>query len=62
MKFLRNLLAAILGCLIAFGMLFIMFFIFVSLVGNAGDGIVVKENSVLEISLAEPIYDYYGHL
>jgi protease-4 len=60
MKFLRNLLAAILGCLIAFGILFVMFFVFAALVGNAGDGVVVKENSVLKISINEPIYDYYG--
>ncbi|MEO0573317.1 MAG: signal peptide peptidase SppA [Bacteroidota bacterium] len=60
MKFLRNLLAAILGCLIAFGILFVMFFFFAALIGNAGDGVVVKENSVLKISINEPIYDYYG--
>ncbi len=60
MKFLRNLLAAILGSLIAFGILFAMFFIFVALVGNAGDGVVVKENSILKITLNEPVYDYYG--
>ena len=61
MKFLRNLLAAIIGCLIAFGILFVMFFIFAALVGSAGDGVVVSENSVLELSLSEPIYDYYGN-
>ncbi|NKI30582.1 signal peptide peptidase SppA [Croceivirga thetidis] len=61
MKFLRNLLAAILGCLIAFGILVVMFFIFAALVGSAGDGITVKENSVLDISLSEPIYDYLGN-
>jgi protease-4 len=60
MKFLRNLLAAILGSLIAFGILFVMFFVFAALIGSAGDGVVVKENSVLKISLDEPIYDYYG--
>lgn len=60
MKFLRNLLAAILGSLIAFGILFVMFFVFAALIGSAGDGVVVKENSVLKISLNEPIYDYYG--
>lgn len=60
MKFLRNLLAAIFGCLIAFGILFMMFFVFAALVGNAGDGVGVKENSVLKISIDEPIYDYYG--
>ena len=60
MKFLRNLLAAIIGCLIAFGILFAMFFIFAALIGNAGDGVVVRENSVLKISISEPVYDYYG--
>lgn len=60
MKFLRNLLAAILGCLIAIGLLFVMFFIFLTLIGNAGDGVVVKDNSVLKISITEPVYDYYG--
>ena len=60
MKFLRNLLAAIIGCLIAFGILFVMFFIFAALIGNVGDGVVVRKNSVLKISINKPIYDYYG--
>lgn len=60
MKFLRNLLAAILGCLIAFGILFVMFFIFTALLGSANDGVQVKENSILELSFTEPIYDYLG--
>lgn len=60
MKFLRNLLAAIIGCLIAFGILFFMFFLFTALIGSAGDEVVVKENSVLKISFTEPIYDYQG--
>lgn len=60
MKFLRNLLAAILGTLIAFGILFAMFLIFLALVGNADDTVAVKKNSVLEISLNQPIYDYEG--
>lgn len=60
MKFLRNLLAAILGCLIAFGVLFGMFVIFAALLGGADDGIVVKENSILELSFTEAIKDYVG--
>ncbi|NJB36184.1 signal peptide peptidase SppA [Croceivirga sp. JEA036] len=60
MKFLRNLLAAIIGCLIAFGILFFMFFLLTALLGSAGDEVVVKENSVLQISFTEPIYDYQG--
>ncbi|WP_396590614.1 signal peptide peptidase SppA [Allomuricauda sp. R78024] len=60
MNFLRNLLAAILGCLVAFGILMGMFFIFVALIGNAEDGVVVKDNTVLELSFTEPIKDYVG--
>ncbi|MFH6602325.1 signal peptide peptidase SppA [Maribacter algicola] len=60
MNFLRNLLAAILGCLIAFGMLFVMFLIFVSLLGSADEGINIKNNSVLELQLQRPINDYVG--
>ena len=62
MKFLRNLLAAILGCLIAFGILFVMFFVFAALIGGSEDSISVKDNSILELSLAEPIYDYVGNI
>lgn len=60
MKFLRNLLAAILGCLVAFGILFGMFLIFAAIVGNADDGVVVSKNSVLELSFTSPIRDYVG--
>jgi len=60
MNFLRNLLAAIVGCLIAFGILFIMFFIFASLVGNSEESVSVKENSVLELQLNLPVSDYVG--
>ncbi|UJH68310.1 signal peptide peptidase SppA [Allomuricauda sp. SCSIO 65647] len=60
MNFLRNLLAAILGCLIAFGIIFIMFFFLLALMGSADDTVTIKKNSVLEISFTEPIYDYQG--
>ncbi|NAS13903.1 signal peptide peptidase SppA [Poritiphilus flavus] len=60
MKFLRNLLAAILGSLIAFGIVFVMFFIFVSIAG-ADSGVVVKKNSILELRLPYPISDYTGN-
>ncbi|MFS4493559.1 signal peptide peptidase SppA [Maribacter sp. 2308TA10-17] len=60
MKFLRNFLAAILGCLVAFGIIFFMFFIFASLFGSAEDGVAVKKNSVLELQLQLPISDYVG--
>ncbi len=60
MKFLRNLLAAILGCLLAFGILFVMFFIFAALVGSSNEGVKVKANSILELSFSQPISDYLG--
>ncbi len=60
MNFLRNLLAAILGCLFAFGIIFVMFFVFASLFGGSEDAVVVKKNSVLELQLQLPISDYVG--
>ncbi|NER09434.1 protease-4 [Muriicola jejuensis] len=60
MNFLRNLLAAILGTLIAFGILFFMFLIFISLAG-AEEGVVVKRNSVLDLQIKDPINDYTGN-
>ncbi len=60
MIFLRNLLAAILGCLVAFGIIFVMFFIFVSLLSASEDPLVIKDNSVLELQLQRPISDYVG--
>ncbi len=61
MNFLRNLLAAIIGCLIAFGILFLMFMIFVSLISSAEDGIAISDNSILELQIQQPINDYVGN-
>lgn len=60
MKFLRNLLAAIIGTLIAFGIMFFMFVIFVSLV-NTEESVTVKKNSVLELQMKYPIKDFTGN-
>lgn len=60
MKFLRNLLAAIIGCLIAFGVLFGMFLIFVALLGSEDGEKTIKSNSVLEIQIQNPVQDYVG--
>ncbi|MBQ4914050.1 signal peptide peptidase SppA [Maribacter sp. MMG018] len=60
MNFLRNFLASILGTLFAFGILFVMFLVLVSLLGSGEDAVVVKDNSVLEIQLQRPISDYTG--
>ncbi len=60
MKFLRNLLAAILGTLIALGIVFLMFFILASLIGNAEDTVSIESDSILELQLQLPINDYTG--
>jgi len=59
MKFLRELLAAILGVFIAFGIMFVFFMIIGSSLGSA-DAIVVKDKSVLEINLNSPVRDDYS--
>ena len=60
MNFLRNLLAAIIGTLIAFGIMFFMFVIFISLI-NTEETVTVKKNSVLELQMKYPINDYAGN-
>ncbi|MGB5236350.1 MAG: signal peptide peptidase SppA [Flavobacteriaceae bacterium] len=59
MNFLRNLLAAILGSLIALGIVFFMFMIFISLL-NVEEVITVKDQSVLKLQTPYPIKDYSG--
>jgi len=59
MNFLRNLLAAILGSLIALGIVFFMFMIFVSLLGIE-QGITISDKSVLQLQTPYPIKDYSG--
>jgi len=60
MNFLRNFLASILGSLFAFGILFVMFLIFIALVSSGEDAVAVKDNSILELQLQRPISDYTG--
>ena len=59
MKFLRELLAAILGVFIAFGIMLFVFMLIGSSIGSA-DKIVVKDNSVLELNFDQPIRDDYS--
>ncbi|TLP82234.1 signal peptide peptidase SppA [Maribacter sp. ACAM166] len=60
MNFLRNFLASILGSLFAFGILFVMFLIFISLLGSSEDTVAIEDNSILELQLQRPISDYTG--
>jgi len=59
MKFLRNLLATILGIFIA---LFLMFFVFIAIgsVFSDSDKVTVEKNSVLVLKLNNEIRDYYS--
>ncbi|MRI02395.1 signal peptide peptidase SppA [Kriegella sp. EG-1] len=61
MNFLRNLLAAIIGCLVAFGIVFVMFLIFATVLGSTEQSVSIKNNSVLELQLNRPISDYTGN-
>lgn len=57
MTFLRNLLASILGSLVALGILFVMFLIFVSIAG-ADQQVRVPEKAVLELRIDRPVAEY----
>ncbi|WP_299162156.1 signal peptide peptidase SppA [uncultured Tenacibaculum sp.] len=57
MKFLRNLLASILGFFVAIFLIFI-FFVAIAAIAGSDDEITVKSNSVLELNLATSIKDY----
>ncbi|MEE9348606.1 MAG: signal peptide peptidase SppA [Flavobacteriaceae bacterium] len=57
MKFLRNLLATILGVFIAF---FLMFMFFALMASFGKDKTIVKSNSVLELNLETPIADDFS--
>ncbi len=59
MKFLRNLLATILGVFIAFGLIF-LFFIAIGAAFSDKDKVVVKENTILELDLTAKIKDSYN--
>jgi protease-4 len=60
MAFLRNLLASILGTLVALGILFFMLLIFASLAESAGE-VNVRPNSVLELEFPFPVAENSGY-
>lgn len=60
MAFLRNLLAAILGTLVAFGIVFFMFFLFLSLASSA-EQVSIHRHSVLDLNFPYPISEYSGY-
>ena len=60
MNFLRNLLASIIGTFIALGIIFMFFIIFIAIAGSGEDVVHVKNDSILELNLNEPMKDYGG--
>ncbi|TRZ44445.1 signal peptide peptidase SppA [Robertkochia solimangrovi] len=60
MKFLRNLLASILGSMIAFGIMFMFLLILVALAGSTDAVKPVSKNTVLQIAFDMPVNDYGG--
>lgn len=60
MNFLKNILATILGCLVAFGILSCMFLMFIVLISRIESSVVLKKNTILELSFTQPILDYTG--
>jgi protease-4 len=57
MKFLRNLIASILGTLLALLIIFVLLISIASLVGDS-EKVIVKNNSVLELKLDKKVKDY----
>ena len=49
------------GCLIAFGIFFVMLLVFVSLLEGADEAVAIGKNSILELQLQQPISDYVGN-
>lgn len=60
MKFLRNVLATIVGLFIFFGLLFFFVMIAGAIVGSSGDKVLVKDKSVILLDLSKVKYDYAG--
>lgn len=59
MNFLKSVLAAIVGFLIAIGFFFLMMILFLSVItAGSDDKISVKENSILVLNLEEPVNDF----
>ena len=60
MQFLKNLLTSVLGTLIAFGLFFVLFLIIIAGASASlgeEDTVLVKENSVLQLTLNKPVVD-----
>ena len=61
MKFLRNFLASIMGTLVALGIFWFMFLVFVTAIGKSEEPVSVRNNAVLSLRFSKPIVDYVGY-
>lgn len=60
MDFLKNTLAATIGTLVAFGIAFFMFFIFLAALGSAEPDTKIEKESVLQLNLNQLVEEYLG--
>ncbi|WP_010255652.1 signal peptide peptidase SppA [Myroides injenensis] len=60
MRFLRNVLATIVGLFLFFGLLFFGLIVIATAIGSSSDKVIVKDNSVLVLDLSDVRYDYGG--
>ncbi len=59
MKFLRNLLASVIGTCIALGIIFMIFMIIIAIASSGDENkAIVHENSILELKLDKPVKDF----
>ena len=60
MDFLKNTLAATIGALVAFGIAFFMFFVFLAAIGSAEPDTKIEKESVLQLKLNQLVEEYLG--
>lgn len=60
MDFLKNTLAAAIGALVAFGIAFFMFFVFLAALGSAEPDTKIEKESVLQLKLDQLVEEYLG--
>ncbi len=60
MKFLRNVLATLVGLFLFFGILFFGILIIGAVLGSGSETVMVKDNSVIKLDLSKVKYDYAG--
>lgn len=60
MRFLRNVLATIVGLFVFFGILFFGIILLGAVFGSSGEKVMIKDNTVINLDLSKVKYDYAG--